>query len=460
MEIRVIRLSYKILLSLSVIMIISIACTKQTPAEDNDDTKEVINTEDKSSLDNTEKKINKKNIIKVNHKVSITNPENNNTNEIAKIDGETPTANSGDNNMEEVAKKTDTLTNNDSKDKSTAVFYGANLPTNILSQYKRIIVEPDNVKPEELLALRSKDSRVFAYVSIGEVNPSRKWYKKIKPAWVLGDNKVWDSKVMDLASSGWQDFLIDTVIAPLWKAGYRGLFLDTMDSFYIFAKDKKQQEKQTKALTALMQKINKRYPEMHFISNRGFEVLPSIGKQLEAVVAESLYASWDNGKKIYKETPENDQEWLLNKLNGIKNDLSVDIIIIDYAKPGNRAKAKLIADKITQQGFIPWVSIPSLDLAGVGNIEPDLDTYLLLTDSKIDGHTPLKLEKYQKLVDMLKKRNQKLKVHDIQHGMPLGHMIGRYNAIISALPAEKQSKAYKAWLIKQKEEGMSLKRHP
>ena len=133
------------------------------------------------------------------------------------------------------------------KDKSTAVFYGTHLPTNVLSQYKRIIVEPDNVKAEELMALRSKGGDVFAYVSIGEISPSRKWYKKIQKDWILGDNKVWDSKVMDLASSGWQDFLIDSVIAPLWEDGYRGLFLDTMDSFYIFAKDAEEQKIQTDA---------------------------------------------------------------------------------------------------------------------------------------------------------------------------------------------------------------------
>ncbi len=412
MEIHVIRLLSRALLGLSIIAVAAIVYTTQTTVEG------------KATEDNSEKNNDMKNVIKV------------------------------------VSKKIGTLTKKDTKAKSTAVFYGANLPTHVLSQYKRIIVEPDNVKPKELLALHSKGSAVFAYVSIGEVNPSRKWYKKTKPAWVLGDNKVWDSKVMDLASPGWQNFLVNTVVKKLWDDGYRGLFLDTMDSFYIFAKDKKQQEKQTKALTALMKKINKRYPKLRFISNRGFEVLESIGKPLEAVVAESLYASWDNGKKIYKETPENDQEWLLNKLNGIKNDLSVDIIIIDYAKPDNRAKAKLIANKITEQGFIPWISIPSLDLAGVGSIEPVLDTYLLLTDSKIDGHNPLKLKKFQKLVAMLKKQNKNLKVHDIRRGMPLGHMAGLYSAIISALPANKQSKAYKAWLKKQKEEGITLKSHP
>lgn len=352
------------------------------------------------------------------------------------------------------------LTDKDAKDKSTAVFYGANLPTDILSQYKRIIVEPDNVKPNELLALLAKDSRVFAYVSIGEVNPSRKWFKKIKATWVLGDNKIWDSKVMDLASAGWQNFLVDTVVAPLWKAGYKGLFLDTMDSFYIFAKDKQQQQIQTTALTQLMQKIHQRYPEMRFISNRGFEVLPSIGKQLEAVVAESLYASWDNGKKTYQDTPENDQKWLLNKLNKIKKDLSIDVIIIDYAESANRTHAVDVADKIAQQGFIPWVSIPSLDLAGVGSITPKLDSYLLLIDSKSDGHTPLKLKKYQKLIEMLKQQDKNLKVHDIRLGLPLGYMNGRYIGLINTLPAQKQSKAYKAWLMKQKQEGMPIKRHP
>ena len=140
--------------------------------------------------------------------------------------------------------------------KSTAVFYGTNLPTEVLSQYSRIIVESGNVKPKELKALKAKGGSVFAYVSIGEVSPTRKWFKNIKKEWILGDNKVWGSKVMDLASSGWQDFLIDSVVTPLWDEGYRGLFLDTMDSFYLFAKDEKQREKQIEALAGLLKKIH------------------------------------------------------------------------------------------------------------------------------------------------------------------------------------------------------------
>lgn len=415
---------YKGLLGTFIIMTINLACTPQISDE---------NTEEKAVVDS---------------KTNVQGKDDMNV--IASVRSK----------IAKTLKKTDKSQIDKSHTKSTAVFYGANLPTNILSQYSRIIVEPDNVRAEELLALRANKSDVFAYVSIGEINPSRKWFKKIKPAWVLGDNKVWDSKVMDLASPGWQDFLIESIITPLWDKGYRGLFLDTMDSFYIFAKDKQQQEKQTKALASLMKKINERYPKMRFISNRGFEVLSSIGDQLEAVVAESLYASWDNGKKRYKETSKNDQEWLLNKLNSIKKDLSVDIIIIDYAKPENRTKAKQIAEKISEQGFIPWVSIPSLDLAGVGNIEPKINTQLLLIDSKVDSHAPLKLKKYKQLVSQLKKQDKELKVHDIRLGMPQGHMIGRYESIISAPLVEKQSKTYKAWLSIQKQEGVTIRQLP
>ena len=172
--------------------------------------------------------------------------------------------------------------------KSTAVYYGPNLPTDVLSQYSRIIVEADNVKPKELDALRAKGGDVFAYFSIGEVSPTRKWFGEIRSKWVLGDNRVWDSKVMDLTSLGWQNFLLETIVDPLWESGYRGLFIDTMDSFKLFANSDSQRKNQTQALALLLEKINQRYPDMRFIANRGFEVLPSIGLMLEAVAAESL----------------------------------------------------------------------------------------------------------------------------------------------------------------------------
>lgn len=340
--------------------------------------------------------------------------------------------------------------------KSTTVFYGPNLPTDVLSQYSRIIVEADNVKQQELTKLKANGGDVFAYLSVGEVSPSRKWFDKIKPEWVLGDNRIWDSKVMDLNSPGWQEFIIKSIVDPLWEAGYSGLFLDTMDSFKLFANSDASQQKQIDALASLLQTIHKRYPEMRFIANRGFEVIPSIGHLLEAVAAESLFASWDNGLKIYKETKPSDQKWLLTHLKTIKDKLSVDIIIIDYLAPNKRKDAQTLAQRITDEGFIPWISIPSLDMMGVGSFEPQLKTFLLLTDSKTETHHPLDLEKYQILKRNLAADDLLLEVHDIQSGMPTGHLVGRYLGIVTAQPFKEQFAIYQNWLRRQQHEGINI----
>jgi len=340
--------------------------------------------------------------------------------------------------------------------KSTAVYYGPNLPTDVLSQYSRIIVEADNVKKHELDELRANGGDVFAYLSVGEVSPTRKWFDQIQPSWVLGDNRVWDSKVMDLNSAGWQKFMMESIVDPLWEAGYRGLFLDTMDSFKLFAKNERQERQQIQALVSLLQAVHKRYPDMRFIANRGFEVLPSIGHLLEAVAAESLFESWDNGLKVYRETKSEDQSWLLNQLHQVKAKLPVDIIIIDYVEPQKRARAEKVAKRITNEGFIPWISIPALDMVGVSDFQPELKTYLLLTDSKTESHRPLELDQYKRLQRDLAADGLRLETHDIQSGMPIGHLIGRYLGIVTAQPFDKQFSIYKNWLRRQQQEGISI----
>jgi len=375
----------------------------------------------------------------------------NNVTKNSNTENSTTKNSSAKNNMDEI---NNSILSAIEPEKSTAVFYGSNLPTDILSQYSRIIVEPDNVKAEELKKLRAKDGSVFAYVSIGEVSPTRKWYKYIKKDWILGDNKVWDSKVMDLASPGWQKFILDSVVTPLWNKGYRGLFFDTMDSFYLFAKDEKQQKVQIDALVSLLKKIHERYPDMRFISNRGFEVAHSIGDQLEAVLAESLFSSWDNVNKVYKETTKNDQEWLTNKLNSIKKDLSIDIIIIDYSDPSDPKKMKELATRIAKEGFIPWISIASLDIAGLGTLqlEPKVNLLLVNTAKK----TKSSLKKYQSVFTKLKEKGESVKIHDVLSGLPIGHLVRRYASVMTALPFKQQSQAYKKWLKNQIKEGVKF----
>ena len=80
--------------------------------------------------------------------------------------------------------------------KSTAIFYASQPPVELLGQYQRVVVEPDNITAQELAALHAKGAKVFAYLSIGEVNSTRKWYKQVDPDWIQavimsGIAKLW-----------------------------------------------------------------------------------------------------------------------------------------------------------------------------------------------------------------------------------------------------------------------------
>jgi uncharacterized protein (TIGR01370 family) len=337
-------------------------------------------------------------------------------------------------------------------DKNIAIYYANNPPVEMLSQFERVIVEADNIEADELTQIRKQGSNVFAYASIGEVSATRSWYGQIKKEWILGKNVAWDSDVMDLSNPEWQEFLISTVITPLWDKGYRGLFLDTLDSFKLFAVSEEKNANKTTELQNFLKRVKKQYPELKLIANRGFEIIPHIAKQLDAVAAESLYASWDNVHKKYTKTSPKNQKWLLKQLVSIKKNYGLDIIIIDYVPPKQRQYAHEISKKIQDQGFIPWVSTPELNYLGVSSITIKPNKILALYDSKIDGHDKKKvMQKY------FKDTQGKLELHDIQLGLPNAILAGQYTAVItSSKPTEKQS-YYRDWLARQIQSGLTVK---
>src|SRR5688572_29167316 len=117
-----------------------------------------------------------------------------------------------------------------------AFFYGANPPWDELQAFDIVVVEPGhghNIDPKSHSTPRTQ---LFAYVSVGEVEKDRPYARDLPAAWAPGANEPWKSVVIDQTQPEWPRFLIDRVVAPLWKAGYRGFFLDTLDSFHIIAK--------------------------------------------------------------------------------------------------------------------------------------------------------------------------------------------------------------------------------
>lgn len=251
---------------------------------------------------------------------------------------------------------------------STAVFYGRQIPDQLWTRYQRVIVEAEALEGDRVL-LEGR-AEPFLYVSVGEAEPWRPGYDALDRGWFLGRNLGWNSDIVDLTSAGWRRNLLEDRVAPLWARGYRGFFLDTLDSFRALSLTSAQLVDQERGLRETVAALYRRFPRIRLIFNRGFDLLPDFGRSAVGLVAESLFSGWNAERKQYFRVQSEDRIWLLNRLILARSQYGLPVTVIDYVPPDDRSAAIETAQAIFKLGFDPWVTNPMLDTVGIG--KPDL----------------------------------------------------------------------------------------
>lgn len=262
---------------------------------------------------------------------------------------------------------------------SIAFYYGNNLPTNELKAFDVAVVIPnEDIDPN---SYNTEESQLFAYVTIGETDKGAP-YSGLPQQCIIGRNKAWEANIVDQRNTICRKYYLDKIITPLWKRGYKGIFLDTLDSYRIPIKNEKARADYAKGLEKLIASIKKRFPKIKIILNRGFELLPKIHKDVYAVAAESLYRGWNQAQRKDVAVPPNDRSWLLGQFNKAKK-YGLPVISIDYLPlSATKEQMRILAQKISTHGIIPWVTDGSLQSMGVGVIEPIPRTILAIYDGK------------------------------------------------------------------------------
>ena len=260
---------------------------------------------------------------------------------------------------------------------AVALYYGQSIPLKEFRVFDIVVVEPDHGHEPKRHA--RADSQLFAYVSVAEVQASRTYFKDIPPAWQMARNGDWNSIVIDQTPEAWPAFFADRVVGPLWEKGYRGFFLDTLDS-YRLAKQFDEAAQQ-RGLIRVIETLHARYPGIKLILNRGFEIVPQVRDKVFMVAAESLYQGWNAGSKRYEPVKPADRDWLLGQLKTIRERDGIPVLAIDYVAPHDRKLTRETARKIRELGFIPWVTDAKLESIGIGSIEVQPRRVLLVYDS-------------------------------------------------------------------------------
>ncbi|NTV11753.1 MAG: hypothetical protein HGA47_13425, partial [Zoogloea sp.] len=248
---------------------------------------------------------------------------------------------------------------------SVALVYAKTPPLASLKAFDVVVVEADH--GFDPAAYRTGRSELFAYVSVGEAHPTRAYADRIPAAWRLGQNETWQSTIIDQSVPEWPAFFADEVIAPLWNRGYRGFFLDTLDSWRLV--EGTVPSAQRHGLVAVVRTLQTRFPGIRLILNRGFDILPEVSDAVYAVAAESVFRGWQADTQRYTEVGEADRNWLLGELGQVRDRYHLPVIAIDYVPPQSRALARDTARRIQQLGLIPWVSDGALEGLGVGSVE-------------------------------------------------------------------------------------------
>lgn len=341
---------------------------------------------------------------------------------------------------------------------AVAFHYGAKPPLQELRLFDIAVIDPDQIPVGQTLPDGADGvSPWFAYVSIGEVLPSRAYYPQMPAQWRVGRNTQWGSEVIDQTSPGWAQFFVDRIITPLWQRGFRGFFIDTMDSYHFIAQTAQDKARQEAALVQVLKTVKQRYPDAKLILNRGFEVLPALAGQVHAVAAESLFRGWNQARREYVEVTPADREWLLAQLKQVQQALRVPIIAIDYVPPAERDLARETARRIRELGFSPWVSTPDLDYLGVGVLEVVPRRVALLTDIVPDTDM-LNSTAYRFLAMPLHYLGYVIEAYDVSKPLPAHLRDGRYAAIVTwfSQPANSINPDYEPWLKQHLNAGMKV----
>jgi hypothetical protein len=299
------------------------------------------------------------------------------------------------------------------KDKSAIVYYGEHISYPLVGIHDYIIVEPNNIDTYRH-GFEVYKNKMYAYVSIGEIDVNDPAYKKLDKTLIVGKNAAWKSKLLNLTNPHYKEFLFNEMIEPQIKKGFQNFFFDTLDSYQLVAKTKKARQKNEAALVDIIHSFHQRYPHAKLILNRGFEIIDKVHNDINAMLFESYYRGVGGKNLAYKDVSKDDREWLDIQLKKVQK-YPLDIICVDYL-PLNKIQkeAKPLIKKLQKKGFIPYVATKELNSYGYSSKNAlKREILTLINDTKVNrieqsahlyGAVPLEYLGYiQKLYNVDKK---------------------------------------------------------
>ena len=244
--------------------------------------------------------------------------------------------------------------------KRWAAYYDSKRPAEVFADLDLVVFD---LKHHPKLKPLKHKVITLAYVSIGEVHgddPDRKLLAE--KGNILMKNEEWGSYVVDITQSQWQEMVIRQVDKAMTE-GFDGVMLDTVDSpLYWTQQHLPDCLAETRASAVkLIHDIRAKYPNKKIMLNRGFEILPEAGPDLDYVLAESILAYKDKftGQPTL-ESPKAYADAVEQLHTVLSRNRQLQILTLDYWNMTDENGVAEIYRMQRESNFVPYVTTRDL----------------------------------------------------------------------------------------------------
>jgi UDP-glucuronate decarboxylase len=217
-----------------------------------------------------------------------------------------------------------------------AFYYGPG-QLELLTGYRRVVLQPDFYESGELAYLRRHGVQPLAYLSLSEdQGPEAPWQRADR-------NPDWGGRYVYVDHPGWTEHILAQA-RQAFANGFTGLFLDTLNVEHTYPED-------GPPLLRLIEKIREQVGSAYLLANRGFALLPRLADVVDGILFESFSVRWiDRGYAPWPDDILEQHAEIVEKLQSH----DIDLYALDYADTA--ALAAFATRRAAQFGLQVFIS--------------------------------------------------------------------------------------------------------
>ena len=213
------------------------------------------------------------------------------------------------------------------KQESKILFCYGDLYPEQIKGYDYVILEPVFFSKDDVAVLKSQNKNVLAYISLGEVNVAAPHYNSIRSE-TIGTNQEWNSRTLNIGAPITVASLNRQIDEHLADKKFSGLFLDNIDNYTEFGPTPHLKD----YLIGFLKDVKLRFRESVLMQNAGLFIIEDLRSLIDIIAVESVATDYDFEKKKYQLREKEDFRERLQRIENIKNQYCIPILLIEYAE--------------------------------------------------------------------------------------------------------------------------------